>query len=250
MSAGPPPFPARGRRRRARRRGRGRRSGCAAGRAPRAAGWAWPIDSGSAPPPAAAATASDACHRAHNVPAIPDAAARGEVDLEGAVRARLRRRGAATPHGGPARPAGAGPLQPLRQPAVRAGLPDAGHLEARRRHRDDRRAPLHRLPVLRGGVPVRLAQLQLGRPAAARGRRRQATTRRAPAAWWRSARSARSGSRRGRPPACVEACPERAMDLRRPRRSRLGPAARARAIATPIRRKPELGTRPQIYYLI
>ena len=51
------------------------------------------------------------------------------------------------------------------EPAVRAGVPDAGDVEAQRRHRDDGLAPLHRLPLLHGGVSVRLAQLQLERPA-------------------------------------------------------------------------------------
>ena len=57
----------------------------------------------------------------------------------------------------------AGPLQSLRRSALHAGLPHPGYLEARRRHRDDGLSPLHRLPLLHGGLPLRIAQLQLGR---------------------------------------------------------------------------------------
>ena len=53
----------------------------------------------------------------------------------------------------------------------------------------------------------------------------------------------------GMRPACVEACPERAMlfgDLDDP----ASDIRRALADRFAMRRKPELGTRPQIYYLI
>src|ERR1017187_2481234 len=46
-------------------------------------------------------------------------------------------------------------------------MPDGRHLEAgKRRAGDDGRASLHRLPLLHGGLPLRLPQLQLERPAA------------------------------------------------------------------------------------
>jgi Fe-S-cluster-containing dehydrogenase component len=54
---------------------------------------------------------------------------------------------------------------------------------------------------------------------------------------------------KGRPPACVEACPERALvfgDLQDPK-SEVRELLRARQS---IRRKPELGTQPSVYYLI
>ncbi|MBI3015262.1 MAG: 4Fe-4S dicluster domain-containing protein [Candidatus Tectomicrobia bacterium] len=53
----------------------------------------------------------------------------------------------------------------------------------------------------------------------------------------------------GKPPACVEACPERALvfgDLEDPA-SRVRELLRSRYA---IRRKPELGTEPEIYYLV
>jgi [DsrC]-trisulfide reductase subunit O len=53
----------------------------------------------------------------------------------------------------------------------------------------------------------------------------------------------------GRPPACVEACPARAMifgDLDDPR-SEIRQVLAARYT---IRRRPELGTRPQVYYIV
>jgi Fe-S-cluster-containing dehydrogenase component len=48
------------------------------------------------------------------------------------------------------------------KPPMRAGLPDPCDLQAgKRRHRTDGFPPLHRLPFLHGGLPLRLPQLQL-----------------------------------------------------------------------------------------
>ena len=54
-------------------------------------------------------------------------------------------------------------LPALQRRPVREGLPGAGDLPPRRRHRARRLQPLHRLPLLHGGLPVRGAHLQLGR---------------------------------------------------------------------------------------
>ena len=51
----------------------------------------------------------------------------------------------------------------LRESRMRKGLPDRSFAQARGRHRADRQGKVHRLPVLRHGVPVRSALPQRGR---------------------------------------------------------------------------------------
>ena len=111
----------------------------------------------------------EACHTMHNVPALIEnragrSSGSGRTHYEHAFTGTdlqpVHRRGGRAP-------ALPGALQPLREPALRAGLPHQGHLEAAAgRHRDDGLAPLHRLPLLHGGLPLRRAQLQLAGPAA------------------------------------------------------------------------------------
>ena len=148
--------------------------------------------------------ASRPATRAHNVPVRARPEARGEVDLEGEVRGRLRGPGRAARRRSAHEPARPRPLQPLRRPAVRARLPDEGDLAARRRHRRDGPAPLHRLPVLRRRLPLRLAQLQLGRPEALSRQGRSGISRRGRRASSRNAPSASSAIDEGRLPLCVE----------------------------------------------
>ena len=110
----------------------------------------------------------EACNRAHNVPNFENDP-KNEVkwiwsdDFETAFHSPgvpLHPRGSQ----GQTDPAA---VQPLRQPAVHPGLPHPGDLEARfGRHRHDGLAPLHRLPLLRGRLPVRVPLLQLEGPAA------------------------------------------------------------------------------------
>jgi len=137
-------------------------------------------------------------------------------------------------------------VQPLRQPAVHPGLSDESNLEAtRRRHRDDGLAPMHRLPLLHRGLPLRVAELQLERSAAA-PRKPHATSRPGRAVWSRSAPSGEELLARGGQPACVEACADDEIvfgDLN-------DPGSKVRRLLTEhlaIRRQPDLGTRPEVY---
>ena len=185
---------------------------------------------------------------AHDRTALGD-----QVDLGDRVRARLH---AARPTTGLSRVGRATPLpgavQPLREPALRAGLPDQGHLQAAPgRHRDDGLPPLHRLPVLHGRLPLRRAQLQLhGAPAVTSRRAQSSSSRRARRAWSRSATSAPSGWPWAKCPACVEACEGRALafgDLDDPDsevRKLLEPST------TPSGARPNLGTEPAVYYIV
>ena len=138
-----------------------------------------------------------ACNTAHNIPHIPDPA--HEVKW---IWKEPYERFSRTARIGYAR-ASLACSQPCRCCAttapirLHARLPDAGHLEARGRHGDDGLAPLHRLPVLHGRLPVWFAQLQL----AIRGRTSPRSIRifpRAPKASWKSATSARSGWQKGK----------------------------------------------------
>ena len=93
-------------------------------------------------------------------------------------------------------------LQSVRRRAVRADLSDQRALQAPRRHRRSARRPLHRLPRLHGGVPVRSAVHR-----SEHAHRREMQLLREP--------------RRERAAAGVrERVPDRMPHLRRPRRSR------------------------------
>jgi hypothetical protein len=106
-----------------------------------------------------------------------------------AARVRLRPRRA-----GPGQVLHAGAVPAVRQPALHQRVPRRGHLAGARRHRRGRLQLVHRLPLLRGRVPVPRAALQLDRPEIPRRRstptRRTCPTASGRRAWWRSAPSA------------------------------------------------------------
>ena len=142
-------------------------------------------------------------------------------------------------------------LQPLREPSVHPCLSDRCHVEAGRWHRDDGRAPLHRLPVLHGGLPVRGAQLQLVRPA----RRSRAGRPVVPYAHHRGRGEAHL--LRGAPAGGASACLRGSGAAARLRRAVFGDLEdQNSAIARPLRdrtvlrRRPALGADPHVYYLV
>ena len=71
----------------------------------------------------------------------------------------------------------AGRLHALRRSAVHDGVPDDGDQEARRRDRDDRLRPVHRLRLLRGGLPYQ-ARYKIERAASPTARRSAAEAQR------------------------------------------------------------------------
>ena len=124
--------------------------------------------------------------------------------------------------------------------------------------RDDGHASLHRVPVLHGRLPVWGEELQLGRSRLAPKElnpdfpTNSGVSPPGPRGWWRSASSARSGLPRGRcrpawrrqtrssrTPWCSETWMSRIRDVRKALRTRYS-----------IRRKPELGTGPNVYYIV
>jgi ferredoxin len=132
-------------------------------------------------------------------------------------------------------------VQPLRQPALRAGLPDPGDLEASRRHRDDGLAPLHRLPLLHGRLPYgsRSFNWKDPRPAPERDQPNFPTRMRGVV---EKCNFCAERLAVGKQPACVEACENDAIvfgDLNDPESEGASGAAEH---MVPIRRKPGLGT--------
>ena len=91
-------------------------------------------------------------------------------------------------------------LLPLRQPAVRQSLSDAGDLQDGQRHRQRELRTLHRLSLLHGGLPLRQPRLQLAQASAGAARPASpssATRRPGPRASSRNAPSACSASPTG-----------------------------------------------------
>ena len=128
-------------------------------------------------------------------------------------------------------------LPALRGPAVRPGLPDRRELqEEERRHRPGRLRQVHRLQVLRMGVPVRRARDRRGAPGDD-----QVHALRRP-------HRGRVAGGRGRKPACVKACPTGARlfgDVKDPE-SEVSRAIRERGGYSLM---PEWRTRPANQYL-
>ena len=196
--SGPPPVSGLGRR----RRGRGRSDDSGAGlQADRAR--AGTLAAGGRLQ-AAALGAADRHHEVRGLRRLRHRLPRGERRR----RPRPPRdRRAVDPQGEPARQAhrlradAAAHVPALRAPAVRGRVPDRRLVQARRRHRAGRQAHLHRLPLLRHGLPVRRALL---RP---RGGERPEGGRAARQGHGRSpARCACTAWIAARRPACVEAC--------------------------------------------
>ena len=123
--------------------------------------WAMAVHGGKCPP--GCRDCIDACHLAHNVPAIGNP----KDDVHWIGLERVERVFPAEAH--PRVPEAirkafrTGSLQPLREPALRAGLPHEGHLQAGGRDRHDGLPPLHRLPVLHGRLSLRGAKHELPR---------------------------------------------------------------------------------------
>ena len=162
------------------------------------------------------------------------------MDVARKVRPRLPRRPERTPdlpcEGCQLSPA----VQPLHQPAVRARVPHPGHLSDGRRHHRHGLPSLHRLPFLHGRLSLRRPLLQLcGSPQVPERSRAEP---RLPHP------HDRCGLAVGQMPACVEAAGGRILfgDLNDPKSD----VCKALASNYSIRRKPNLGTQPGVYYLI
>ncbi len=104
------------------------------------------------------------------------------------------------------------PLHALRRTGLREGLPGAGDLQERRRHRAGGLRPLYRLPHVHGGLPVRGALLQLVRPGMAGRPERTFEPR---------SRSAAATQRRGREMHLLRAAIAQGARRGRSRRARL-----------------------------
>jgi len=115
--------------------------------------------------------------------------------------------------------------------------------------RDDGLSPLHRLPILHGRLPIRVQKHELPRSPAVHPQDQSRFPDADQKVWWKSAISARRGSHGGFYPACVTACREKALlfgDLE-------DPNSDVRLILSKglsLRRRPELGSGPQVYYLL
>ena len=125
----------------------------------------------------------------------------------------------------------AGDVPALRAPALRRRLPHRRLVQARRRHRAGRPAPLHRLPLLHDGLPLQgaLVRVRAGdRPAprgAARPRLRRVLHAVRPPDRSRRHAGLRRGLRRRRPPGHRVRRSQRSGQRDRPSRRRRGDVA-------------------------
>ena len=119
-----------------------------------------------------------------------------------------------------------------------------------RRHRDDGLAPLHRLPVLHGRLPVRLAQLQL---VGSRGRTSQPMNPEFPTRTKGVVEKCNFCEERlaeGQLPGVRGGLPGEGAGLRRSERPEFGGAASCLRARYAVQRKPELGTGPSVLSIL
>ena len=189
-----------------------------------------------------------ACHNAHNVPDIGNPKeevkwiwperfenvfpAENHAYIPEAIRKQIR----------------AGPLQPLRQPALRAGLPHGGHLQEGGRHRDDGLPPLHRVQICMAACPYGARSMNFRNPRPFIPKINPDFPTRTKGVV-EKCNFCEERLAQGILPACVMACKEKALvfgDVDDPR-------SRVRQLLDrkfSIRRRAELGTKPQVYYIL
>ena len=121
-------------------------------------------------------------------------------------------------------------LQPVRQSALRAGLPGRRHLQDARRGRPRRQEVVHRLRLLHHGLSLRGQVLPSRVP---HGREMHVLL---------------SPHQRGLPSACVQACPFGARQIGN-MKDPDDPVAKTIATERVTVLKSEFGTKPQVYYV-
>ena len=167
-------------------------------------------------------TCQVACKDAHDLPA--GLHWRRVIEVTAGRVAEERRRLDAHRRGLPP----VGRLPPLRRPRVRQAVLGGRHLEAARRHRAHRRQPLHECRKCESGLPVRRHPL---------GRSTNAVSK---------CDFCVDDLDAGRPPACVAACPNRALDFGQldDLRRRFGPIDRVYPLEDPAASRPAIVLKP------
>ena len=105
---------------------------------------------------------AEACHHENNHDRATGNSYIRVLEMQkGSMDHRTRQRPLRSPGAAPGQVLHAGAVPAVRQPALRACLPGRGDLEGGRRHRGRRLQLVHRLPVLRGRLPVSRPAFQL-----------------------------------------------------------------------------------------